>query len=267
MQASDIMTEEVHVIQAADSVAHVKNMLVKHRFSVLPVMQDGNIIGVVTERNLSDALYYAHDPIDAIPVFKVMQKEFPMALPTTTPEALAKMMLASNVNAVLIINPEQDEFLGIVTKSDLMKYFITHYPGQATVANLMTKKVITISPFHSVFRAAKEMEKHDISRLVVKDERVVGIVSARDLALASYGLKPEKLVFESKNKDRAVHFRPLIVNDLMRTDVYTILPKSDAVSAAKLMSEKKIGSLVVTDNDELKGIITKKDIVKFLAKN
>ncbi len=265
MEARDIMTETVQVINQNDSVAHVKKMFVKHKFSLLPVLNENEVVGIVTERDLSDALYHAHEPIDQIIVSKIMNKNFPLALPTTTPESLARMMIASNVNAVLIFDPEADEALGIVTKTDLANYFVNHYPGQSKVFELMTREVKTIGKFHSIFRAAKEMEEHNIGRLVVKDGEAVGILSARDLALASYGLRPEKLVFESKDKTKSVHFKPLIVEDLMRTDLFTIPSKSDAVSAAKLMLEKKISSLVVLNNEELAGIITKRDLVKFLA--
>ena len=109
------------------------------------------------------------------------------------------------------------------------------------------------------------MEENDIARLVVIDGGVVGIITARDLALATYGLRPEKLVYISNDGAKQVHFKPMIVDDLMRQELFTIPPKSDAVSAAKLMLDKGVGSIIVLDNNKLRGIITKTDLVRFLA--
>ena len=51
----------------------------------------------------------------------------------------------------------------------------------------------------------------------------------------------------------------------MKTNVVTIPPTSDAATAARLMLRKRIGSVVVAEEEKLKGIITKTDIVRYVA--
>ena len=58
---------------------------------------------------------------------------------------------------------------------------------------------------------------------------------------------------------------PLTIGDVMKTNVVTIPPTSDAATAARLMLRKRIGSVVVAEEDKLKGIITKTDIVGHVA--
>ena len=129
----------------------------------------------------------------------------------------------------------------------------------------MNTNVKTIGRFHSIFHAAKEMEEHNIARLVVLDGGPVGIITAHDLAMASYGLRPEKLVYISNEGAKQVHFKPVIVDDLMRQELFTIPSKSDATSAAKIMLERGVGSIIVLDNGKLMGIITKTDFVNYMA--
>ena len=267
MDAMDLMTDNVYFVEPNDTVAHVRRHLIQHKLSVLPVVEDGKVIGVVDERGISDALYHIHEPIDAVKVSEIMQKDVAVTGPHTSPEEVARLFAETKTPSVIVFDSDNDEVMGIITKTDLAKYFADKCNGEATVASLMRTNVQTIGRFHSIFRAAKEMEEHDIGRLVVIDGGPAGIVSARDLALATYGLRPEKLVhLTNRHQGREVRFRPLIVDDVMRQDLYTIPSKSDAASAAKIMLERGIGSVVVIDNNELKGIITKTDIVGHLAK-
>jgi len=55
------------------------------------------------------------------------------------------------------------------------------------------------------------------------------------------------------------------VSDIMVKKVITISPDKSLVDAAQLMEKKKIGGLVVVENEKLAGIITESDFVKIAA--
>jgi len=52
------------------------------------------------------------------------------------------------------------------------------------------------------------------------------------------------------------------VGDIMTEDVTTVCPGSSVVSAAKIMSDKNISCIIVSDNGDLSGIITETDLLK-----
>lgn len=53
------------------------------------------------------------------------------------------------------------------------------------VTDVMTKKVISVSPEATIFDAASKMDMHDVNRLpVVKDGKLVGIIARADLLKA-----------------------------------------------------------------------------------
>lgn len=57
------------------------------------------------------------------------------------------------------------------------------------------------------------------------------------------------------------------VKDIMYTQLYFIHPEATARDAARLMAEKKVGSLLVRKDDDIVGIITQGDIIeRVLAK-
>jgi len=145
------------------------------------------------------------------------------------------------------------------------------------VKNIMSKEVKTINPDTSVEEAAKILSEIGVSGLpVVKDGRLVGIVSESDLII-----KDKKLHFpdyinviggiiylESYKKFRE-EFKKFIaveVEDLMSEEVITISPDATVEDAATMMSEKDVNRLPVVEGDQLVGIVTRADIVKDLAR-
>ena len=59
----------------------------------------------------------------------------------------------------------------------------------------------------------------------------------------------------------------LEVGDIMTEDITTVCPGSSVVSAAKIMSEKNISCIIVSDNGDLSGIITETDLLKRAVAN
>jgi len=55
------------------------------------------------------------------------------------------------------------------------------------------------------------------------------------------------------------------VESIMSKHVITLEADSTALQAAKLMSEKNAGSVVITDNNKIVGIITERDLIKLVC--
>ena len=118
------------------------------------------------------------------------------------------------------------------------------------VQNAMTKNVITVKPETSVSQAAKTMNENRISGVVVvEDERVVGILTERDII--------SKIVSQGKDASS------LRVGEIMSKPVKTIAPETDLEEAATIMVRSKIKRLPVIENQKLAGILTSADIVSF----
>ena len=55
------------------------------------------------------------------------------------------------------------------------------------------------------------------------------------------------------------------VKDVMTTDIATISPDKYVTDAVKIMAERNISCIIVTDNGTMKGILTERDLVKAVA--
>lgn len=268
MRAVDIMNPKVYVVGPEDTLATVKNLMIKRKISKVLVYED-RLLGVITDKDIANAFLHFRKPVDEILAKEIMVSEVITGSPEETPRKLAQKILRHNISVIPIV--ENDELLGIVTKTDLLKYFVEKYKRTPRVSTIMTRDVITTSPFHSAFHALKLMEENNIKRVVVVDgEKPVGIVTERDLALLFFGKKPKKLIFLRKTEkglQRSVKIYPAVIHDLMRTDLITAEPHELAFSVGQKMLDFSIGSVIIVDNKErLKGIVTKTDFVEYMAR-
>jgi len=127
------------------------------------------------------------------------------------------------------------------------------------VQDWMSKDLVTIDENTSIMKASKVMKQNKIQHLpVLRKERLVGIVSDRDLKEAT----------PSKATTLDIHemyylLDKVLVKSLMPKHLYTIAPGDTVEKAAAVMLKHHISALPVVDaKDALAGIITKGDIFR-----
>ena len=122
------------------------------------------------------------------------------------------------------------------------------------VADVMTRELITINANERARNALRLMEKEGVSRLLVeKKKKIVGIVTLRDLM--------RRLGSEKERKISDAH---IFVSSCYSKDLIKISPQESIEKAAKMMIDNGISSLVVEENGEVVGIVTKTDLLKVL---
>ena len=97
------------------------------------------------------------------------------------PELVANIMDWQKVRFVPV-EDKKGRLVGLVTARKLIRYLIDHADAQQrqnhTVADLMIRDLITISPEKTVMEAMKLMRKHSATCLpVVKNDKLVGLIS------------------------------------------------------------------------------------------
>jgi CBS-domain-containing membrane protein len=119
-----------------------------------------------------------------------------------TVQEVAEVLLKNRISGVPVIGPE-GELLGIVSEGDLRpswwlslvasneglayEYIKSH---SRKVADVMTRRVVTVTPETPVADIAALLEKHAIKRVpIVTDGKIVGIVSRANLLQALAALK------------------------------------------------------------------------------
>ncbi len=125
------------------------------------------------------------------------------------------------------------------------------------VGELMSKSPVVITPEISVPEALNLMHEKKIRRLPVIDAqgKLVGIVSEKDLLYASPSPATSLSVWEIKELVSKVK-----VESVMKRKVITATEDTPVEEAARLMADKKIGSLPVLRDMHLVGVVTDTDL-------
>jgi CBS domain-containing membrane protein len=139
---------------------------------------------------------------------------------------------------------------------------VSKHASEIRVADLMTRKVYTLTPMQSLPLAESMMGLLHVRHIPVVDaeRRVVGLVTHRDLLNAKISSLAPLSDDERSDLQLAVP-----VSRIMRTNVWSIGPRAFAVSAARIMREHKMGCLPVVDEGRLVGIITEADLLALVT--
>lgn len=129
------------------------------------------------------------------------------------------------------------------------------------IRDLMTQKLETLGPDASAAEALNICREQGVRHIpILEDERLVGVVSDRDLSDAS---PPEG------EENREETLEGMRVGDIMAEEVVTAHPQDPVGYAAKEMYERKINALPVVTGEggeeELVGIVTSTDVLRSLV--
>ena len=181
--------------------------------------------------------------------------------PGATIVEAAERMRGQQLGSLLVESTDADGRMsrrsGIVTETDLIQKVLAKGmdPSLATVNQVMTSPLLTITADRPMLDASHLMEANHVRYLCVSDEEeIVGVISVRDLA--RYFVDSEG----GPIRDLDNVYRPLSV--LMRTAMETIASERTVLEAAQTMAEKRIGSLLVLEAGEMVGIVTETDVVR-----
>lgn len=124
------------------------------------------------------------------------------------------------------------------------------------VEQIMTRNVVTVTPETALTDALQLTRLRRIRHLpVVENERLVGIVSDRDMR----DVCPSVL-----DPDWEAKVQGLRIEHCMKRDVVTVEPWNFIEDAAAEMYRRKVSCLPVLDQDRVVGILTERDILHTL---
>lgn len=131
--------------------------------------------------------------------------------------------------------------------------------------NLMTRRLITVGAEDSLRKAYQIMQDRRIRHLPVVDRtsEVIGLISDRDLQRAMRPASTEEL-FAGKEIEFNDRYR---VIDFMSWPLVAVPEDTEVDQITTEMIEKKISAILVLDHHEqIKGIVTTEDLLKFLLR-
>jgi CBS-domain-containing membrane protein len=134
--------------------------------------------------------------------------------------------------------------------------------------DVMTRSVVTIGPSTSTKEAAELFVRHGFTVLPVIDGQgeLAGVVTEADVLWNRIGADPRSLV-HADWPVRATASPPVTVDVVMMRDVVFRGPNADAAELAQLMLERHIRAIPIVDGGTLIGIVTRRDLLRTIARD
>jgi len=260
MKVKELMSTKLITIDVNDTVRNALKLLKKHRITRLLVTRKKKIEGIVTERDLlkaitkglREAVSDAHLHVSSC---------YTKRLLTISSEAdcsqAAKLMLEHGISSLVV---KDGKIEGIITKSDLIKALKdTVEPVKA----VMHAPVTYLRPESSLLEARRLMLGKGVKHIpVLEGSKLVGIIAESDIAKA-IGLFRKV----AKGRHWDAKLKQFKVSDVMKTQVITAKADTPIGKIAKLMLENRISSVPIVEGEKLIGIVTKTDLIRYLAFN
>jgi CBS domain-containing protein len=162
----------------------------------------------------------------------------------TVGEALRKMV-ERDVGSLVVMSGMDP--IGVLSERDLVSRLMAKgkIPENTNVTDVMSGEIVRFGPDESLREAASMMNSKRNRLLVFDEDRMIGIVTATDIV-------------------RALHELPLSfdIDRAVMKSVYTLKAESTLQQAVEVMTQLRIGSLIITADDEPDGMFTEWDLVR-----
>ncbi|MDH3618668.1 MAG: CBS domain-containing protein [Nitrosopumilus sp.] len=273
----EIMKKPI-VIENSATISHAIHKLLDLKISrLLTTNDEGKIIGIITEKDIGFFLLTnkTEKNLDEISISEISHPLIEVS-ESTPVEDVAHIMYTKNTGSVGV---SYSETVGIVTKTDLARYYIQNYVGHKRVGDAMTVSYSAMYQDDKLYQILEKMIQDKVSRLIIKDKEnhAVGVITFGDVFRLSLSMGQESDVVDNSDPAISVIFPrhgflsetgfggTTIAKDVMSDCITSVDYNDDLVTACTEMIDNDINGCGVLINGKLSGIISKTDVIKVLA--
>lgn len=264
MQIKNLMSEDIITIDKDQNLSDALKLLRKHNVSRLPVTNNKQLVGIISERDIAAKLgssKYESMPASRLHISSVMVKDVFTVPQTMQLDEVARLMLENGIGSVPLMN-DDDDMVGIVSKADFVTLAVGIAFEKITVKEIMSKDLTVVSPTERLVHARRQMLESHVGRLpVVEYESLAGMVTSKDLMRAFIDFR--KKVPEKYQKSQ---IKEVLVEDIMSSNPTFTSKDATIADVARVMIETGYNGLPVVEDDNVVGIITQTDILRLIEK-
>lgn len=178
-------------------------------------------------------------------VKNVMSKHVETILSGFTVDEAIKRMAEKRVGSLVVMGGKGP--IGILSERDLVSKLMAvgKTPENTLVTDVMSGEIVRFHPDQSLKEAAKTMNSRKNRLLVFDGDRIAGIVTATDIVR---GISQMESSFD--------------IGRVVMKSVYTLNAETPLRQAVEVMSQLRVGSIIIMKNGKPDGIFTEWDLVR-----
>ncbi len=187
---STVMTNELFAVDTETDIGYAANIMLENNIGGIPVMEDGDVIGLVTKSDLIDTC--RGKAYDNKSVQDLMSEDLITVAPSDRLVHARRVMMDAKVGRLLVM--EDEALVGLITSKDISRAMISFrklVPDKhksARIRNLLVDDVMSqgirmVSMTSSIPEVAQMMLDQGISGFPVVNENKnpVGLITKTDL--------------------------------------------------------------------------------------
>ncbi|PKL66777.1 MAG: inosine-5-monophosphate dehydrogenase [Methanobacteriales archaeon HGW-Methanobacteriales-1] len=187
---STVMTNELFAVETETDIGYAANLMLENNIGGIPVMADGDVIGLVTKSDLIDTC--RGKAYENKSVQNLMSEDLITVSPSDRLVHARRVMMDAKVGRLLVM--EEGNLVGLITSKDISRAMISFrkvVPDKhksARIRNLLVDDVMSqgirmVSMTSSIPEVAQMMLDQGISGFPVADENknTVGLITKTDL--------------------------------------------------------------------------------------
>ena len=124
---------EVYTVKKGTTIKDVVYYMAEKRVGLVPVMDEGKLVGVFSERDLVQRVIAKNINLEETKVEDVMTSKLIIAKIDESNESVLTKMKEANTRHILVI--EGDKLAGVVSMRDLLELHLTDYKTTVEVLN------------------------------------------------------------------------------------------------------------------------------------
>ena len=265
-------------IKNDSSLSHAISRLLQGDISRL-IVNGGTDLQIITEKDIGMFLLTddSENSLDDIPVSQIA-KRFISVHEDMNAQGAAQIMVDRDIGSVGVYCND-DGLIGIVTKTDLVKYYFENFVGHKRIGDLMTVSYTSMESESSLNKVVAKMVDESISRIFLTNQNndPEGILTFRDLFQIALKDGRSDTVIDNSDPAISVVFprkgflsesgfgQTTLAKDIMSKKIVSVDYNDDLIIACSTMIENKINGVGVTINDKISGVISKSDIIKAIT--
>lgn len=139
MQVVERMKTKLVVASPTDTAAAAWRLLRQHQIRHLPVVEDGKLVGIVTDRDIRLVFPSAltsgrreqdpHDTLDKVSVREIMTGQVITVAPEASIADAGRLILERRIGGLPVV--QASRLVGIITKTDILAAFIEIVEGES----------------------------------------------------------------------------------------------------------------------------------------
>ncbi|MCS7143910.1 MAG: CBS domain-containing protein [Archaeoglobaceae archaeon] len=282
MNVMEVATSNVQTLSQTSTIMNALKFMLKKNFRRIPITDAGTrkLKGIITATDFINFFgggkkhgivrnRYNGNLASAVnaEIKEIMERDVIYLSVKDSFESAVELMFEKRVGGCPIVDKEE-VVVGIITERDVLEFLARKKTIDGVAEDFMTKNVVTLRPKDTIETAMKTMITKRFRRLpVIEDGILLGLITAREI-LAYFGKGEAFRMLELGDISEAIK-KPVTAilgnSDLLMYKEIPMFPRDTLISQiVSELLEKGHGAVLIVENGKLEGILTERDLVKFL---